>query len=144
MAAKNGAEVHYESSVTASHGTARRKDGVTVEVQSKGTSESWRARAIVERRHQFVVARTAGCCSTIHATLRFHSAPMSRLLRSLEKRLLLRQRILSGYGWMFPMSEHGKYRVGILKETCQREGIAVPELFRHSSRSSKLHPACRR
>jgi hypothetical protein len=50
-----------------------------------------------------------------------------------------------GYGWMFPMSGGmANVGVGILKETCQREGIAVPELFRQFFEKLKAsHPACR-
>lgn len=51
-----------------------------------------------------------------------------------------------GYGWMFPMSQ-GRVNlgVGVLKETCQRNGIAVPEVFRDFfEKLRRSHPRCRK
>lgn len=51
-----------------------------------------------------------------------------------------------GYGWMFPMSE-GRVNlgVGVLKETCQRNGIVVPELFRKFFEKLKQsHSRCKK
>jgi flavin-dependent dehydrogenase len=49
-----------------------------------------------------------------------------------------------GYGWMFPMSK-GRVNlgVGILKETCLCDGIAVPQLFHQFfEKLKKSHPRC--
>jgi geranylgeranyl reductase family protein len=51
-----------------------------------------------------------------------------------------------GYGWMFPMSG-GRVNlgVGVLKETCQRHRIAVPQLFRvFFEKLKRAHPRCRK
>jgi geranylgeranyl reductase family protein len=50
-----------------------------------------------------------------------------------------------GYGWMFPMS-HGRVNlgVGVLKETAQRSGIVVPQLFRDFyEKLKRSHHRCR-
>jgi flavin-dependent dehydrogenase len=51
-----------------------------------------------------------------------------------------------GYGWMFPMvSGRVNLGVGVLKETCQRNGIAVPQLFRDFfEKLKRSHPRCRK
>jgi len=150
IAAKNGAEVHYESSVTGFtwNGSSGR-DGVTVEVQSKGTSESWRARAIVGADGtNSVVARTAGLLVNdprhIALSQRAYVTGYSGSLG--EAAFFFDKEFFPGYGWMFPMSGGmANVGVGILKETCQREGIAVPELFRQFFEKLKAsHPACRK
>jgi hypothetical protein len=51
-----------------------------------------------------------------------------------------------GYGWMFPMSK-GRVNlgVGVLKETCQRNDIVVPEMFRKFFEKLKQsHPGCKK
>jgi geranylgeranyl reductase family protein len=149
-AAKQGAEVHYESSVTgfAWNGSSGR-DGVTVEAQCKGVSESYRARAIVGADGtNSVVARTAGLLVSDprHIALS-QRAYVTGYTGSLgEAAFFFDKEFFPGYGWMFPMSGGmANIGVGILKETCQREGIAVPELFRQFFEKLKAsHPACRR
>lgn len=51
-----------------------------------------------------------------------------------------------GYAWMFPMSEgHVNLGVGVLKETCQRNGIVIPELFRKFFEKLKQsHSRCKK
>ena len=51
-----------------------------------------------------------------------------------------------GYGWMFPMGQ-GRVNlgVGVLKETCQRNGLAVPQLFRdYFEKLKRSHPRCKK
>ncbi len=148
-AAQHGAEVHYESYVTsfAWNGTSGR-DGVTVEVQRKGDSQSWRARAIVGADGtNSVVARTAGLLVNdprhIALSQRAYVTGYSGSLG--EAAFFFNRELFPGYGWMFPMSGgFANIGVGILKETCQREGIVVPELFRQFFEKLKAsHPACR-
>ena len=149
IAAKHGAEVHYESHVTGFtwNGSSGR-DGVKVEAQCKGTSESWRACAVVGADGvNSVVARTAGLLVNdprhIALSQRAYVTGYSGSLG--EAAFFFDAEFFPGYGWMFPMcGGMANVGVGILKETCQREGIAVPELFRQFFEKLKAsHPACR-
>ena len=149
IAAKHGAEVHYESYVTGfTRSSSFVQDGVTVEVQSKGTPESWRGRAIVGADGvNSVVARTAGLLVNdprhIALSQRAYVTGYSGFLG--EAAFFFDAEFFPGYGWMFPMSGGmANIGVGALKETCQREGIAVPELFQQFFEKLKAsHPACR-
>src|ERR1700723_2140839 len=127
IAAKHGAEVHYESYVTGfTRSSSFVQDGVTVEVQSKGTPESWRGRAIVGADGvNSVVARTAGLLVNdprhIALSQRAYVTGYSGFLG--EAAFFFDAEFFPGYGWMFPMSGGmANIGVGALKETCQREG----------------------
>ncbi len=51
-----------------------------------------------------------------------------------------------GYGWAFPMGRgQVNLGVGVLKETCERDGITIPQLFRDFFEKLKqCHPRCRK
>jgi len=150
IAAKQGAEVHYESYVTGFtwNGSSGR-DGVAVQVQRGGASESWRAHAIVGADGvNSVVARTAGLLvnDPRHIALSQRAYVTGYSGRLGEAAFFFDAEFFPGYAWMFPMSGGmANIGVGILKETCQREGIAVPELFlQFFAKLKASHPACRR
>ncbi len=149
IAAKRGAQVRYETYVTGFtwNGPSGR-DGVTVQSQCKGVAESWRARAIVGADGvNSVVARTAGLLVSdprhIALSQRAYVTGYSGSLG--EAAFFFDEEFFPGYGWMFPMSGGmANVGVGVLKETCQREGMAVPQLFQQFFDKLKAsHPACR-
>jgi menaquinone-9 beta-reductase len=150
IAAKQGADVHYETYVTgfAWNGSSGR-DGVTVQAQCRGASCNWRAQAVVGADGaNSVVARTAGLLVNdprhIALSQRAYVTGYSGSLG--EAAFFFDGEFFPGYGWMFPMSGGmANVGVGVLKETCQREGIAVPELFQQFFEKLKAsHPACRK
>jgi geranylgeranyl reductase family protein len=150
IAAQQGAEVRYETYVTGFtwNGPSGR-DGVTVQAQCKGASDTWRARAIVGADGvNSVVARTAGLLvnDPRHIALSQRAYVTGFSGRLGEAAFFFDAEFFPGYGWMFPMSGGmANVGVGILKETCQREGIAVPELFQQFLEKLKVaHPACRK
>lgn len=150
IAAQQGAEVRYETYVTGFtwNGPSGR-DGVTVQAQCKGASDTWRARAIVGADGvNSVVARTARLLvnDPRHIALSQRAYVTGFSGRLGEAAFFFDAEFFPGYGWMFPMSGGmANVGVGILKETCQREGIAVPELFQQFLEKLKVaHPACRK
>ncbi|MFZ0274288.1 MAG: NAD(P)/FAD-dependent oxidoreductase [Acidobacteriaceae bacterium] len=150
IAAQQGAEVRYETYVTGFtwNGPSGR-DGVTVQAQCKGASDTWHARAIVGADGvNSVVARTAGLLvnDPRHIALSQRAYVTGFSGRLGEAAFFFDAEFFPGYGWMFPMSGGmANVGVGILKETCQREGIAVPELFQQFLEKLKVaHSACRR
>jgi menaquinone-9 beta-reductase len=150
IAAQQGAEVRYETYVTGFtwNGPSGR-DGVTVQAQCKGASDTWRARAIVGADGvNSVVARTARLLvnDPRHIALSQRAYVTGFSGRLGEAAFFFDAEFFPGYGWMFPMSGGmANVGVGILKETCQREGIAVPELFQQFFEKLKVaHPACRK
>ncbi len=149
IAAKQGAHVRYETYVTGfTWNGPSGQDGVTVQSQSKGIAESWCARAIVGADGvNSVVARTAGLLVNdprhIALSQRAYVTGYSGSLG--EAAFFFDEEFFPGYGWMFPMSGGmANVGVGILKETCERGGIAVPQLFQQFFAKLKAsHPACR-
>jgi menaquinone-9 beta-reductase len=148
LAAKQGAVVRQETYVTGfTRNGASGRDGVTVQSQSKGATESWRARAVVGADGvNSVVARTAGLLVNdprhIALSQRAYVTGFSGPLG--EAAFFFDGEFFPGYGWMFPMSGGmANVGVGILKETCQRDEIAVPELFQQFfEKLRRAHPAC--
>lgn len=149
-AAKAGADVHYETYVTGFtwNGSSGR-DGVIVRAQCKGATESWRGRAVVGADGvNSVVARTAGLLVSDprHIALSQRAYVTGYTGRLGEAAFFFDAEFFPGYGWMFPMSGGmANVGVGILRETCQRHKIAVPELFQQFFEKLRAsHPACRK
>jgi menaquinone-9 beta-reductase len=145
IAGNAGATIHQETYVTGFTSTTA---GVEVQAQSKGTKLSYRGRAVVGADGvNSAVARSAGLLTSdprhIALSQRAYAEGYEGGLG--EAAFFFDGDFFPGYGWMFPMSA-GKVNlgVGILKETCQREGIAVPQLFREFFEKLKgAHPRCK-
>jgi geranylgeranyl reductase family protein len=144
IACRAGATIHQETYVTGFTSTA---SGVEVQAQSGGAKHTYLGSTIVGADGvNSVVARTAGLLvnDPRHVALsqRAYAEAFEGGLG--EAAFFFDGDFFPGYGWMFPMS-HGSVNcgVGILKETCQREGIAVPQLFRKFFEKLKTsHPRC--
>jgi geranylgeranyl reductase family protein len=145
IAAKAGATIHQETYATGFTSTAT---GIEVQAQAKGAKLAYQGRVVVGADGvNSVVARSAGLLASdprhIALSQRAYAEGLEGELG--EAAFFFDGDFFPGYGWMFPMSE-GKVNlgVGILKETCQREGIAVPQLFREFFEKLKAsHPRCR-
>jgi geranylgeranyl reductase family protein len=145
IAGRTGATIHQETYVIGFTVTVSR---VEVHAQSRGKKLTYRARMIVGADGvNSVVARTAGLLVNdprhIALSQRVYADGFEDGIG--EASFFFDGDFFPGYGWMFPMSQ-GRVNlgVGILKETCQRNGIAVPELFREFfGRLKRSHRRCR-
>ena len=144
IAGQAGATIHQETYAT---GFTPTDSGVQVHAQSKGKKRTYRARAMVGADGvNSVVARSAGLLAgdSRHIALsqRAYADGFDGGLG--EAAFFFDADFFPGYGWMFPMSgRRVNLGVGILKETCQRDGIAVPELFREFfEKLIRSHPHC--
>ena len=145
-AVKAGATSHQETYVTnfrATHG------GVTIDCIHRGQRVAYRSRLIVGADGvNSVVARQVGLLSD---DPRYTALSQRAYAEGYEGKIgeaafFFDGDFFPGYAWMFPMSQ-GRVNlgVGVLKETCQRNDILVPELFRkffHKLKQS--HPRCRK
>lgn len=123
------------------------KNGVTVDASCRGTRVVYRGRIIVGADGvNSVVARKAGLLvnDPRHIALSQRAYADGYEGEIGEAAFFFDGEFFPGYGWMFPMS-NGRVNlgVGVLKETCQRAGIAVPRLFRDFFEKLKRnHPRC--
>lgn len=144
LAGDAGATIHQETYAT---GFTSVSKGVEVSAQSKGKQLTYRGRVVVGADGvNSVVARSAGLLrSDPRHTALSQRAYADGFEGGLgEAAFFFDEEFFPGYGWMFPMSE-GRVNlgVGILKETCQRSSIAVPQLFRQFFEKLKhSHPRC--
>jgi menaquinone-9 beta-reductase len=144
IAAKAGAVVHEETYAT---GFVRTEAGVEVQAQRGGEKLTYRGRAVVGADGvNSVVAKSAGILANdaryIALSQRAYAEGYEGSLG--EAAFFFDEEFFPGYGWMFPMTG-GRVNlgVGVLKETCQRSGISVPELFKKFFEKLKAsHPNC--
>jgi geranylgeranyl reductase family protein len=145
-AVKAGATIHQETYVT---GCSRDSKGIQVQARCGGVEVSYRGRLLVGADGvNSVVARCAGLLADDprHIALSQRAYADGFEADIGEAMFLFDGEFFPGYGWAFPMSQ-GRVNlgVGILKETCQRNGIAVPELFRKFfEKLKRCHPRCRK
>jgi menaquinone-9 beta-reductase len=130
-AVKAGAASHEETYVT---GFRAGRRGVTVETTRRGKLAIYRGRMIVGADGvNSVVAQHAGLLSNDPRYIALSQRSYAEGLEGDigESAFFFDADFFPGYGWMFPM-RGGRVNlgVGVLKETCQRKGIMVPELFR--------------
>jgi geranylgeranyl reductase family protein len=145
-AVRTGASAHQETYVT---GFSADGSGVTVEATRHGDRVVYRGRLIVGADGvNSVVARHAGLLADdprhIALSQRAYADGYDGGIG--EAAFFFDGDFFPGYGWMFPMSQ-GRVNlgVGVLKETCQRNGIAVPKLFRvFFDKLKRSHPRCRK
>jgi len=145
IAGKAGAAIHQETYVTGFTATG---SGVEVRARSKGKKLAYRGRAVVGADGvNSVIARSAGLLADdprhVALSQRAYAEGLDGGLG--EAAFFFDADFFPGYGWMFPMSRaRVNLGVGILKETCQRDGIAVPRLFREFfEKLKRSHPRCR-
>ncbi len=145
-AVKAGATVHQETYVT---GFSPDRSGVTVEATRHGNHVVYRGRMIVGADGvNSVVARQAGLLADDprHIALSQRAYADGYEGGIGEAAFFFDGDFFPGYGWMFPMSG-GRVNlgVGVLKETCQRHGIVVPQLFRDFfEKLKRSHPRCKK
>jgi menaquinone-9 beta-reductase len=145
-AVKAGATVYQETYGTSFSGD---RGGVTVEGSRHGNRLVYRGRMIVGADGvNSVVARHAGLLvdDPRHIALSQRAYADGYDGGIGEAAFFFDGDFFPGYGWMFPMS-HGRVNlgVGVLKETCQRNGIAVPQLFRDFfEKLKRSDPRCRK
>lgn len=145
-AVKAGATVHQETYVT---DFSANRSGVTVEAGRRGHRIVYRGRMIVGADGvNSVVARKAGLLvdDPRHVALSQRAYADGYEGGIGEAAFFFDADFFPGYGWMFPMSQ-GRVNlgVGVLKETCRRNGIAVPQLFRDFfEKLKRAHPRCKR
>ena len=144
-AVRAGATVHMETYVT---GFSVTRSGVTVEARHHGQSIRYHGRMIVGADGvNSTVARTAGLfvddpryiALSQRAYADGHEGEIG------EAAFFFDRDFFPGYGWMFPMGQ-GRVNlgVGMLKETCQRNGFAVPQLFcDYFEKLKRTHPRCK-
>ncbi len=145
IAGKAGATIHEE---TYASGFTATYEGVEVHAQSKGRKLVYRGRTVVGADGvNSVIARSAGLLESdprhIALSQRAYADGFEGGLG--EAAFFFDAEFFPGYGWTFPMSQ-GRVNlgVGVLKETCQRDGIAVPQLFQDFFAKLKTtHPRCR-
>lgn len=145
IAGQAGAKLHQETYVT---GFTATDSGVQVQAQFKGKKLTYRGRAVVGADGvNSVIARSAGLLAAdprhIALSQRAYADGLDGGLG--EAAFFFDADFFPGYGWMFPM-RRGRVNlgVGILKETCQRDGIAVPRLFTEFfEKLKRSHPRCR-
>lgn len=151
IAGKAGAAIHQETYVT---GFTAIDSGVQVQAQSNGKKLTYRGRVVVGADGvNSAIARSAGLLAADprHIALSQRAYADGLVERRPagglgEAAFFFDADFFPGYGWMFPMSA-GRVNlgVGILKETCQREGVAVPQLFREFfEKLKRSHPRCRK
>ena len=145
IAGKAGATIHQETYAT---GFTATDSSIQVQAKSKGKTLTYRGRAVVGADGvNSVIARSAGLLVSdprhIALSQRAYADGFEGGLG--EAAFFFDADFFPGYGWMFPMSRgQVNLGVGILKETCQRDGIAVPQLFREFFKKLKQsHPRCR-
>ena len=143
-AVKKGATAHQETYVTK---FSANRSGVRLEARRHGERLVYHGRMIVGADGvNSVVARDAGLLTDdpryIALSQRAYADGYDGGIG--EAAFFFDADFFPGYGWMFPMSG-GRVNlgVGVLKETCQRGGIAVPQLFRDFFETLKrIHPRC--
>jgi geranylgeranyl reductase family protein len=145
-AVKAGAMAHQETYVSGF--TCDERRGVEVLAQRGGTPTIYHARLIAGADGvNSVVARAAGLLADDPR----HIAVSQRAYADGyegggEAAFFFDEDFFPGYGWAFPMSR-GRVNlgVGVLLETCQREDIRVPQLFREFFEKLKRgHPKYRK
>jgi geranylgeranyl reductase family protein len=144
IAGNAGATIHQETYATGFNATG---SGVQVQAQSKGKKLTYRGWVVVGADGvNSVIARSAcllaGDPRHIALSQRTYADGLDGGMG--EAGFFFDADFFPGYGWMFPMSR-GRVNlgVGILKETCQRGGIAVPQLFREFfEKLKRSHPRC--
>jgi menaquinone-9 beta-reductase len=144
IAGKAGATIHEETYAT---GFTASGTSIEVESQSKGKRRTYHGRVVVGADGvNSVIARSAGLLDNdprhIALSQRAYAEGFEDGLG--EASFFFDADFFPGYGWMFPMSK-GRVNlgVGILKETCLRKGIAVPQLFQEFfEKLKKSHPRC--
>jgi geranylgeranyl reductase family protein len=145
-AVKAGATAHQETYVT---DFSANRTGVTLQASRHGERVVYRGRIIVGADGvNSIVARGAGLLADdpryIALSQRAYADGHEGEIG--EAAFFFDADFFPGYGWMFPMSQ-GRVNlgVGVLKETCQRNGIAVPQLFRDFfEKLRRSHPRCRK
>jgi len=145
-AVKAGATSHQETYVTNFHLT---RSGVILDSTHHGQRVRYTARMIVGADGvNSVVARQAGLFSDdpryIALSQRAYAEGYEGEIG--EAAFFFDAGFFPGYGWMFPMCQ-GRVNlgVGVLKETCQRNGLVVPELFRRFFEKLKQdHSRCKK
>jgi len=146
FAVKAGATAHQETYVT---DFSANRTGVTLQAIRHGERVVYRGRIIVGADGvNSIVARGAGLVADdpryIALSQRAYADGYEGGIG--EAAFFFDADFFPGYGWMFPMSQ-GRVNlgVGVLKETCQRNGIAVPPLFRDFfEKLRRSHPRCRK
>jgi len=145
IARRAGATIHQETYAT---GFAATDSGVQVQARFNGKQLTYCGRVVVGADGvNSVIARSAGLLANdsrhIALSQRAYADGFDDGLG--EAAFFFDADFFPGYGWMFPMSG-GRVNlgVGILKETCLRDGIAVPQLFQKFFEKLKsAHPRCR-
>ncbi|HTT18650.1 MAG TPA: NAD(P)/FAD-dependent oxidoreductase [Candidatus Sulfotelmatobacter sp.] len=142
VATRSGATVHQETYVT---GFEQNRNGVVVRALRHGKRVRYRGRMIVGADGvNSVVARAAGILADddrhLALSQRAYADGYDNRRNSGEITLFFDRDWFPGYGWVFPMGE-GRVNlgVGILKEACQRDDIALPQLFRDFFAKLKRH-----
>jgi geranylgeranyl reductase family protein len=146
FAVKAGATAHQETYVT---DFSANRTGVTLRATRHGERVVYRGRIIGGSDGvNSIVARGAGLVADdpryIALSQRAYADGYEGGIG--EAAFVFDADFFPGYGWMFPMSQ-GRVNLGIgmLKETCQRNGIAVPQLFRDFfEKLRRSHPPCRK
>jgi menaquinone-9 beta-reductase len=145
-AVKAGATAHQETYVT---DFSANRSGVTLHATYHGERVLYRGRIIVGADGvNSIVARRAGLLADDPRYIALSQRAYADGYEGGkgEAAFFFDADFFPGYGWMFPMSQ-GRVNlgVGVLKETCQRNGIAVPRLFREFfERLRRSHPRCRK
>ena len=145
-ALRSGATVCQETYVD---GFASTRNGVVVDALHHGKRVRYRGRMIVGADGvNSVVARTAGILAddSRHIALSQRAYGEGYDGDAGEITLFFDGDWFPGYGWVFPIG-HGRVNlgVGISKEACQRDHIAIPQLFRDFFKKLKCrHPQCRK
>ena len=145
-AVKASATVHQETYVT---GFSANRSRVTVDATHDGRRVTYHGRFIIGADGvNSVVARQAGLLvdDPRHIALSQRAYADGYEGNLGEAAFFFDGDFFPGYGWMFPMGR-GRVNlgVGLLKETCQRNSIAVPQLFRDFfAKLKRSHARCRK
>ncbi len=145
-AIKAGAIAHQETYVTSFRSS---RNGVTLDSMRHGKRVTYHARLVAGADGvNSVIARQAGLLADDPRYIALSQRAYAEGYREEvgEAAFFFDADFFPGYGWMFPMSE-GRVNlgVGVLKETCQRNDIVVPELFRKFFEKLKQsHSRCKK
>jgi len=139
-----GASAHQE---TYAEGFGAGRNGVKVKARRGGRRLVYRGHLVVGADGvNSVVARSAGLLAEdprhIAVSQRAYADGFERDIG--EATFFFDRDFFPGYGWVFPMSG-GRVNlgVGVLLETCRREDIKVPQLFRDFlEKAKRSHPGC--
>jgi geranylgeranyl reductase family protein len=145
-AAAASASVHQASAAR----SVSREDGwVRVEVRSGERDATLSARLVIGADGaESMVARSAG----LRRTDRRHIGLSQRAyvegveVKGGEATIWFGEDLFPGYGWMFPMpGGRANVGVGLLSETCHRQGLSAPKAFAAMLQKLKVrHPGCAR